>query len=840
MIFKTLRQLALAVVVALFTPVLAFSQVHGSPVPELSPYRESAAKINALVHTKLDVRFDYAKCYLYGKAWLTLKPYFYPTDSLLLDAKGMDIKDVSLISGKSLIPLKYSYNGMTLQINLGRQYSREEKYTVFIDYVAKPNELKAEGSQAIKEAKGLYFINPDGSDKDKPVQIWTQGETEASSVWFPTIDRPNQKTTSEISMTVPAKYETLSNGKQVSRKLNGDATRTDTWKMDLPHAPYLFMMAVGDFRIFKDKWRDLNVDYYLEPAYAPYAKQIFGHTPEMMEFFSKKLGVDFPWNKYAQIVVRDFVSGAMENTTATIHGEFVQATDRELLDENEGEDVIVHELFHQWFGDYATTESWSNLTVNESFANFSEVLWREYKYGKDEGDAVNYKDMQRYLNSPEDADKNLVRFHYKNKEDMFDLVSYQKGGRIVNMLRNYLGEDAFFKGLNLYLTQNAFKSTEAQQLRLALEQVSGKDLNWFFNQWYFSSGHPVLDISYHWDEVSKVQKIFLNQTQEGKAFIFPLAVDVYSNGKVTRQNFFIRNKKDTLVIKLDAKPNLVNVDADKILLAKKKDNKSLDEFAFQYFHAPLYVDRLEALDSCSAAQKTNEASRKVMLAGLKDRYHGLRIFALHNIDLDDSITRAVALPVIRDLAASDPKTLVRAAALQSLASLRDHANRSLFDVALKSQSYSVQAAALAGIIMLNPEEAFPIAKGLEKGSKGELTKAVLAAYTYGGGNAELSFFSESFDKAGLQDKVEMVNPYLSILARVGDAGMVNKRITDFKNIGVENRKYGIDRYMLDLFESFMEVKQEMVKRADAAQKKELEKQITHISAAITELKKKDS
>jgi len=196
--------------------------------------------------------------------------------------------------------------------------------------------------------------------------------------------------------------------------------------------------------------------------------------------------------------------------------------------------------------------------------------------------------------------------------------------------------------------------------------------------------------------------------------------------------------------------------------------------------------------------------------------------------------------VIRDLAASDPKTLVRAAALQSLASLRDHANRSLFDVALKSQSYSVQAAALAGIIMLNPEEAFPIAKGLEKGSKGELTKAVLAAYTYGGGNAELSFFSESFDKAGLQDKVEMVNPYLSILARVGDAGMVNKRITDFKNIGVENRKYGIDRYMLDLFESFMQVKQEMVKRADAAQKKELEKQITHISAAITELKKKDS
>jgi len=840
MINKSFRQLVLAATIALFIPVAGMSQVSVSAAPELNTYRESAAKINALVHTKLDVRFDYAKCYLYGKAWLTLKPYFYPTDSLQLDAKGMDIKNVSLISGKSLLPLKYSYNGQYLQIKLGREYNRDEKYTVFIDYVSKPNELKAEGSQAIKDAKGLYFVNPDGSDKDKPVQIWTQGETEASSVWFPTIDRPNQKTTSEISMTVPAKYETLSNGKQVSRKLNNNATRTDTWKMDLPHAPYLFMMAVGDFRIFKDKWRDLNVDYYLEPAYAPYAKQIFGHTPEMMEFFSKKLGVEFPWNKYAQIVVRDFVSGAMENTTATVHGEFVQATDRELLDENEGEDVIVHELFHQWFGDYVTTESWSNLTVNESFANFSEVLWREYKYGKDEGDAVNYKDMQRYLSSPEDAAKHLVRFHYKNKEDMFDLVSYQKGGRIVNMLRNYLGEDAFFKGLNLYLKQNAFKATEAHQLRLALEQVSGKDLNWFFNQWYFNSGHPVLDISYQWDETSKIQKIFLNQTQEGNAFILPLAVDVYANGKSARHSFFVRNKKDTLVIKLDSKPDLVNVDAEKTLLAKKKDNKSLEEYTFQYFNAPLYVDRLEALDSCSAAQQSNEGARKVMLAGLKDKYHGLRIFALNNIDLEDSITKAAALPLIREIATSDPKTLVRAAALQNLASMRDPSNRQLFDIALKSRSYSVQAAALAGVIMLNPEDAFPIAKSLEKESKGELTKAILAAYTYGGGDAELSFFSDSFDKAGLQDKVEMATSYLSILAKVDDTGLVNRCITDFKNIGVENRKYGIDVYMLDLFESFMQAKQEMARRASAPQKKELEKQIAHISAAIAELKKKDS
>jgi aminopeptidase N len=156
------------------------------------------------------------------------------------------------------------------------------------------------------------------------------GRNRSSSAWFPTIDKPNQKTTDEISMTVPAKYVTLSNGRLASKKVNADGTRTDTWKMELPHSPYLFMMAVGDFKIYKDKWRGKEVSYYLEPKYAPYAKDIFGFTPEVMEFYSKTLGVDYPWNKYSQIVVRDYVSGAMENTTATLHGDYVQGTKREL------------------------------------------------------------------------------------------------------------------------------------------------------------------------------------------------------------------------------------------------------------------------------------------------------------------------------------------------------------------------------------------------------------------------------------------------------------------------------------------------------------------------------
>ena len=365
-------------------------------VPAIDIYRATPARVNDLINTKLDVRFDYKKCFMYGKEWVTLKPHFYPTDTLRLDAKGMDIHNISIVQNGKNIPLKYVYqDSLSLAIRLDRVYHNNENYTIYISYTSKPNQLKEHGSAAINDAKGLYFINPDGKDPDKPIQIWTQGETESSSAWFPTIDQPQQKTTDEITMTVPAKYVTLSNGRLATQKVNGDGTRTDTWKMDLPHSPYLFMMAVGDFKIYHDKWRGKDVDYYLEPKYAPYAKQIFGMTPELMEFYSTTLGVDYPWNKYAQIVVRDYVSGAMENTTATLHGEQVQLTDRQLLDAyyNDSRVDIAHELFHQWFGDYVTCENWTNITMNESFADFSEMLWAEHKYGKDEAGYQNYVDM---------------------------------------------------------------------------------------------------------------------------------------------------------------------------------------------------------------------------------------------------------------------------------------------------------------------------------------------------------------------------------------------------------------------------------------------------------------
>lgn len=704
----------------------AFAQTHLRVEQDESwkkMYRATDTKINDLVHTRLDVRFDYAKAYLYGKAWLTLQPHFYPTDSLRLDAKGMAINTVALVSNGKNIPLQFDYrDSLNLRINLGHTFERGGKYTIYIDYIAKPNEFKGQGSAAITDAKGLYFINPRGEEKDKPTQIWTQGETEATSVWCPTIDRPNQKTTEEISMTVPDKYVTLSNGLLVSQKKNSDGTRTDNWKMDLPHAPYLFFMGVGDYAIVKDRYKGKEVSYYVEKPYEKVARRIFGNTPEMIAFYSRITGVDYPWPKYAQIVGRDYVSGAMENTTATLHQESAQQNARELVDGNSWETTVAHELFHQWFGDLATCESWSNLTLNESFANYSETLWEEYKYGKDAGAEQNYTDMLDYFRSRSE-NKNLVRFYYADKEDMFDAVSYNKGGRILHMLRHYVGDSAFFKSLNLYLTANKFKSTEAQQLRLAFEEATGLDLNWYWNQWYYGSGHPKLDISYGYDAENRMAKVFIRQTQEGdKVFTLPIDIDVYVGNKKNRYPVWMRNKADTFAFQVSSKPDLINVDGDKILLAQKQDHKTLPEYIHQYRYAGTYVDRREAIEYAAAHQQ-EEGALQLLQTALDDSYKGIRSLALRSLANTDLVSGTV-LTKVEEIARKDAYRPNRALAIGLLGDLQNKQYLSFFEQCTKDSSYSVAAAALSALADLDETKAIALIPAMQEDARGDL-KATL-------------------------------------------------------------------------------------------------------------------
>ena len=817
--------------VALLLTTAAWAQTPiSSPQAAPAVYQETAPKINALVHTKLDLQFDYQKRHANGKAWLTLKPHAYATDSLRLDAKGMDIKTVALVDGANQQPLKYSYaDGQNLRVNLGKTVAPGTPYTIYIEYTAKPDELKTKGSAAITDAKGLYFVNPDSTEKGKPVQIWTQGETEASSVWFPTIDRPNQKTTSEISLTVPAKYVTLSNGALTSQKPAGAGLRTDTWKMEQPHAPYLFMLAVGDFKITKEKWQGKDVDYYLEPKYAPYAKQIFGDTPEMMEFFSQKLGVAYPWNKYAQIVVRDYVSGAMENTTATLHGDFVQQTPRQLLDRDYagGLSVIAHELFHQWFGDYVTAESWSNLTVNESFADFSEGLWAEHKYGQDAADAHNYRYLRRYLSSPSDAAKPLVRFYYEDKEEMFDLVSYQKGGAILQMLRTHLGDPVFFAGLNQYLKQNALGTGEAHQLRLALENASGQDLNWFFNQWYFQPGHPVVTIDYAWDPTRKVQAVTVKQTQPGEPFTLPLAVDLYVGGKTQRKNVVLRQATETLEFPVATQPDLVNVDATKTLVWQKTDNKPLAAYAYQYKNAPQFVDRHEAIVAAQA-KPAEAAARGVLLAGLNDKFYGLRVLAIQSLNFENAALRKTATPTLRKLATTDKETRVQAEALLALGKLKEKRYEKLFSQKLNSESYAVQGAALRALAEVSPAKALTQAKAFEADKEGGLTQAITEVYAEHGGAAQWPYIREKFDAGGIQTKSQLLPGLLAMMTRLDDPTAFTQSLDRIKALTIQYKKQGADKAIIPMLQ---ELKDKKTGSNAAQAKQEVDKAVQEIEQA---------
>lgn len=761
--------------------------VENKPAPpaELPPYRASRTRVNDLIHTKLEVSFDYGHQWLNGKATLTFKPYFYPSFYLDLDAIGFDIKKLELVSDKGNQPLNYTYNGKVITIKLDHLYKATEQYKVYVEYTAKPNEAKVQGSAAINDAKGLYFINPYGKEKNKPIQVWTQGETQSSSCWFPTIDSPNEKMTQEIYMTVDTSYVTLSNGLLLSQKNNGNGTRTDYWKQSLPASPYLTMMAVGKFSIIKSRWRNLDVNYYVEPEYAKYAKQIFGNTPEMLEFYSNKLGVSYPWEKFSQIVVRDYVSGAMENTSAVLHGEFLQRTDRELLD-NTNEDVISHELFHQWFGDLVTAESWSNLPLNEGFADYGEYLWNEYKYSQDEADCGLQKGLSTYLLQSRTKNLNLIRYNYEDKEEMFDAISYQKGGQVLHMLRKYVGDEAFFTGLKKYLETYKFQAAEIHHLRLIFEDITGEDLNWFFNQWYLNHGHPELNINTSYNDTTHKETIHIEQAQDlTKAPIFKLPVDVdfYSKGKIERHRIVIDKQKQDFTFDLATKPNLVNVDAVKMLICTKNENKTSQEWTYQYNNAPLYMDRFEAIQALGSSSDSDYYATKTLLEAMNDKFWNIRLQAIKYSDKPLKVSSAQVRQRLVKLAESDEKSQVRASAIRALVkSFSGNDLNALYRSKVNDPSYLVMGAALEALGQKQPKEALDIAKSLENDKNPGVIKALTNLYIDKGAEGENAYFLDALERVKGTDLYLLVQSYGKFLLRLSD-NTIMASLKPIENIG---------------------------------------------------------
>ena len=761
------------------------------PIPnwaaKKNSYKPSDTRFWDLIHTKLEVKFDWQKQHLIGKAVLTMEPFFYPQNELILDAKGFEIKSVMVSMGREFLISKYEYDNKKLRISGFGLLAKGQQIKVEIDYIAKPNDLPEGGSQAITKDKGLYFINPLGSDSSLPRQIWTQGETEAASCWFPTLDTPNEKCTQEIAITIEKNFKTLSNGVLVSSKMQAGGFRTDFWEMKLPHSPYLFMMAIGEYAIVKDKWGKIPVNYWVEPKYEKYARKIFGNTPNMIEFFSNKLNYPYPWPKYDQVVVREFVSGAMENTSASTFMESLQSTDRELKDKN-WDDIIAHELFHQWFGDLVTLESWANLPLNESFANYSQYLWDEYKYGKDEADYQAFRERQLYFYEASRKREPLIRYQHNKPEDMFDSHSYAKGGRILHILRKEVGDEAFFQSLSLYLHQNEFQNTEINHLRLAFEKVTGRDLNWFFNQWFLSAGHPELLVKSQLE--GSFVKVYLQQVQDtnyAPVYRIPIKLEVWDTSGCQTISAELNSISDTIVFKTNGLPETIIWDADACMLANVKFDQSLKGWLAQYKYASEGIHRYEALQKLKSEFGDFPHTLSTMKLALSDPFWANRQLALDFIQGQDLLVQKTILELVILMAPSDPKPQVRALAYKVISQNNFDRKKALLEIGLKDSSIAVSQAAYKAYIKAGYQDLEEKISSIPEEEQKTYGNILADFYAGKKGSESFAWFKKSMADPSFSDPYELIQAFGRFL-QISDSSTVNDGLSLVYNLAMERKK----------------------------------------------------
>lgn len=698
-------------------------------------YRGSRKRIVDILNTTLHLNFDWGKEKIIGKAVVTAKPYFKDVNQVVLDARSFQVSSITLKGQAS--PLKYKNTGDQLIIDLPRFFQKSERFELTIEYSAQPSY-----ANNVPTGENGLFFKQEGT---YPSHIWTQGEVANNSNWYPTIDSPNEKMTQEIFVTIAQDKMSLSNGLFLGTTFNEDGTKTDHWKLDQKHSPYLTMLFVGQFSMIKDSWRGKDLYYVVEPKYTNRAKEIFGRTPEMLSFFSDKLGVEYPWPKLGQVVTRDFTAGGMENTGAIVYYEAVYQDESILLGKNY-DDLVAHEIFHQWFGDLTTCESWANLSLNESFATYGEYLWLQEKEGNMEADYHLDLDLNNYLQESFGKMDPIVKFDYESPDELFDNHRYAKGGRVLHMLRNYVGEEAFFESLNLFLTQNAYKNVEMPQLRMAFEEVTGEDLNWFFDQWFMSSGHPELTVNttYENNEI----KIDIRQEQDLDTYPLyqiPLFVDIYDSGRITRKKIVVKNQQETFTFTAFSKPDLVDVDGDKVLLGIIGDNKTNKELEYQFLKSYKYKTKQNALSRLFESNYENVEI--VMDKALSENFWYFRYLALKNFNRIKPELRPKYYIQIIDMVRQDKHPKVMLEALNVLGTYYDTQNNELVYKQLLSSKYQhIQAKALMLYAQIKPAEGLDKAIEFDKLDLPILEQAVGFVYAKRASKSFNEFFIKKLDQ----------------------------------------------------------------------------------------------
>ncbi|MCS5491528.1 M1 family metallopeptidase [Algoriphagus limi] len=676
---------------------------------ELRAYRASSTRDFDILDTELDLSFDYQRQAVLGEATLQIKPYSKKQRELILDAKDFEVGRIYFLDGEEETVLNYRYDFKQLLIYLPEELSPEDTFKIRMKYTAFPEQNSGSNNLAITDTKGLYFIDPLDTIPGKPTMIWTQGETEYNSKWFPTIDKPNERFTQSIHLTVADSLKAISNGVLVKQTPLENGLRRDTWRLDIPHAPYLAAIAIGDFDRVEDEYNGLPVNYYVEKGFGAGAAKVFQHTPEMIEYFEKLLQVKFPWPKYDQIVVRDFVSGAMENTTASIFMEELRLTEREAID-SEWDYIIAHELFHQWFGDYVTAESWSNLTLNEAFANYSEFLWNEYKYGADEAKLKLMVEKETYFQEAESKQVDLIRFYYQDADgDMFDAHSYSKGGVILHMLRDYLGDELFFKGLKYYLQENALKSVEVHNLRIAFEKVSGEDLNWFFNQWFLDKGHPELlvEVDYSQPENLLITVQQVQDLENTPLYKLPFEVSWYEEGERKQRDFILEGAFQQFALGNGSSIDQLYFDEGKNLLARVRADNPAEYFVQQFQESQLGVARYEALDSLMTREESL-LIKPLLKDALEDSFWSIRELSLQILLSNPEWIMDLGIEEkVFEIAEEDSENSVRAGAIDLLGALDPDKYFTAFVRMANDSSYLVASSALMAMNFASETEVDP-------------------------------------------------------------------------------------------------------------------------------------
>jgi len=545
------------------------------------------------------------------------------------------------------------------------------------------------------------------------------------------------------------------------------------------------------------------------------------------------------WPKFSQVIVHEFTEGAMENVSAVVHNDDVQRTARQMIDEDR-EDYISHELFHQWFGDLVTCESWSNIALNESFADYGEYLWNEYKYGRDEADYRINHSMNYYLGQPEEAAIPLIRYNYHDEQEIFDVaIVYYKGGNILHMLRNYVGDDAFFKSLHEYLTAHQYGTVEAQDLRLAFEKATGQDLNWFFNQWFFSPGHPKLNISYEYNPDQHNVAVTVEQTQETKdgvsIFKLPVAIDVYVNGKVNRYKATFDQKEQTLVFPCDGKPDLVNFDGDKMLLCTKSVTQSDTAYAFQFNHAPLFLDRYEAISYFRKKNPSSPFYNEIISKALSDPFWAIRLGGVASVN---SSGNDVMKNKVVQLAATDKNSHVRAGALEQMAVWHDPATLKVAQQALNDSSYLVIATALDQLNKLDSVNAYAAAQKLENEKSFDLDDAIFSIYGSQAGPEKSDFMLKKLKEADDLEKYEMLQHYSVYLSRnVSHEDILQKALPVLYDLAGNNEYWWLRVQSMNTLVAVEDAMQDAINKLSSAQAAD-QNQVSGMIEQLVSLKEK--